>query len=349
MLRADAIDDYIRAELKRQGVPGMSLGVVRDGKTLKAEGYGLANVEHDVPAARHTVYQSGSVGKQFTAAAVMLLIEDGKLALEDPIALHLPGAPEAWNAITVRHLLTHTSGLGDYIGALDMRRDYSEDELLRKAYGIPPISPPGREWRYSNTGYMLLGVLVSKLSGKFYGEVLRERVFNALFMKTARVMSEADIVPNRAAGYRWADGALRNQEWVAPSINTSGDGSLYLSVDDLIKWNIALDSEAVLKKASLKKMWEPGRTADGKPTGYGFGWFIDEVHGHRRLHHGGAWQGFTSHVERYPDHRLAVIVLMNMAGPSKPGEPGGDPARIAAAVAALVEPALRGPTSRQSR
>jgi CubicO group peptidase (beta-lactamase class C family) len=334
--RADAVDDFVRNEMKQQKVPGLTLAVVRNGEVVKAEGYGLANVEHQVPARQETVYQSGSVGKQFTAAAVLLLVEDGKLQLDDPVSNYLPDAPESWKGVTVRHLLTHTGGIKEYTSVLNLRVDYTEDELLQKAFSFPVEFAPGEKWKYSNTGYAVLGILVSKVAGKFYGDVLQERVFVPLGMKTARIISEPDIIPNRAAGYHFVKGELKNQEWVAPRLNTTGDGSLYLTVDDFIKWDAALYTEKVLKKTSLDQMWTPARTNDGKATEYGFGWALGMVNGHKRIHHGGAWQGFTSYIDRYVDDKLTVIVLTNLA----PGRPGGNPGKIAAGVAALYEPEL---------
>jgi CubicO group peptidase (beta-lactamase class C family) len=204
---ADPIDDVIRAEMQKQEVPGLSVAVIKDGKVVKAQGYGFANLEHQVPAKRETVYQTGSVGKQFTAMAVMLLLEDGKLNLDDPISRHLPDVPAAWKDVTVRHLLTHTSGMiRDITGILNLRKDFTEKKLLKKLSSFPLDSPPGTKWDYSNVGYEVLGILVSKVAGKFYGDYLNERVFTPLEMKTARIISEADIIPNRAAGYEFVKG-----------------------------------------------------------------------------------------------------------------------------------------------
>src|SRR6185436_15001395 len=147
-----------------------------------------------------------------------------------------------------RNLLTHTSGIPDYTeGAIDYRRDYTEDEMARLAYPLPLEFVPGTRWSYSNTGYLLLGVVIHRASGTFYGDLLRQRVFRPLGMMTARVISEADIVPHRAAGYELVDGELKNQDWVAPSINTTADGSLYLSLQDYIAWDRGLRAGALLK------------------------------------------------------------------------------------------------------
>src|SRR5688500_208049 len=228
--QGDAIDAIVRDEMAAQRIPGMAVAVIRRGDIVKSQGYGLANVEHNVAVTPQTIFQSGSLGKQFTATAIMLQLQDGKLSLSDPLAKFFPG-PDTWRTITIRHLLTHTSGIPDYNdGMLDYRKDYSEDDLVKFAVSLPLDFVPGAEWKYSNTAYQLLGIIVGKVSGNFYGDVLRERVFEPLGMSTARVISEADIVLHRAAGYRLERGELRNQEWVSPSLNTTADGSLYLSL-----------------------------------------------------------------------------------------------------------------------
>lgn len=284
------VDQFITAEMARQRIPGVAVAVIRKGETLIANGYGLANVEHDVPVTPATIFQSGSVGKQFTAAAAMLLVEDGRLALSDPMTKFFADAPEHWKRITVRHLLTHTSGLPDYTAsAIDYRRDYTEDELLRFAYGLKVEFEPGARWNYSNTGYVVLGIVIHKASGQFYGEVLRERVFAPLDMKTARIITEEEIVPHRAAGYRLVRNELKNQEWVAPRLNTTADGSLYLSLRDMMAWEAGLRSRRVLKPESWKQMFTPVSLNSGRTYPYGFGWALQDFAGHRAQRHGGSW------------------------------------------------------------
>jgi CubicO group peptidase (beta-lactamase class C family) len=341
--RADEIDDLVKAAMTAQKVPGLTLAVVKDGKVRKVQGYGLANVEHEVPAKRETVYQSGSVGKQITAALILLLAEDGKLGLDDPVSKHLPGAPQAWKGVTVRHLLTHTSGIGDYEQApgFDLQKDFTDDQLLKLAFAVKPAAAPGARWAYSNTGYAVLGVLASKVGGKFYGDQLRDRVFTPLGMKTARIIDDAAIVPNRAAGYEFGVGGLRNQSWVSPTFNRTADGSLYVTIDDMIAWDAGLTAGKLLSKDSYAAMWTKVKTADGKEHDYGFGWQLGARNGHKRVHHGGAWQGFTTYIDRYPDDGLTVIVLCNLAPPFLSGvTPGGDPEKVASGVAALVVPEL---------
>lgn len=330
---AERLDALVEAERERQRIPGVAIAIVRGGELVRLRGYGLSNVEHQVAAKPETIFQSGSVGKQFTAAAVMLLVEDGKLALSDPVAKWLPNAPAAWAGITLRHLLTHSSGIPDYTEAtLDYRRDYTEDELVALAFGLKLEFEPGARWNYSNTGYVLLGIIVGKACSCFYGDLLAERVFGPLGMTTARVISEADIVPNRAAGYRLADGRLANQEWVAPKLNTTADGSLYLSVRDLVAWDRGLRRAAVLRPESWAQVYAPVRLNSGKSYPYGFGWEIDEIAGEKLHRHSGSWQGFEADFARYLGSDLTIAVLANLAD--------AEPRRFSEAIAGLLEPKL---------
>ncbi len=306
------IDTYIKAEMQRQQIPGLSLAVVRNGKIALVKSYGFSNVEHQVTVKPETVFQSGSIAKQFTATAVMVLVEEGKLSLDDKISKYFTDAPESWKSITVRHLLTHTSGMGDYPPDFDTRRDFTEDEYLAIIKAIPLAYRTGAKWDYSNLGYVTLGILIRKVTGKFYGDFLVERVFQPLGMTTARVISEADIVPNRAAGYRLVNGELKNQQWVSPSTNTTADGSLYLTILDLAKWDAALNTDKPLKQTSLAQMWTPIKLDDGARKAYGFGWGTDEIHNRRIVYHGGAWQGFKSFITRFPDDKLTIIFFANL-------------------------------------
>ena len=327
-----AVDAFVRAEIARQRVPGVAVAAVKAGKVLVSRGFGLANVEHQVPATDETIFQSGSVGKMFTSTAVMLLVEDGKIALSDPIVKFFPGAPASWRGITVRHLLTHTSGIADYANSLDLRKDYTEAQLTQMAFGMKPGFRPGEKWQYSNTGYLLLGFIVRKASGTFYGDMLAERVFKPLGMTTTTIISEADIVPHRASGYTLMKGELKNQSWVAPSLNTSADGSLYLSVKDLVAWDAGVRSGRVLKASSWALVFEPGRLNDGNAHSYGFGWVIGVRGGQPVYQHGGSWQGFKTHYARFARGDVSVIALANLTQ--------ADTATIVDGIAALIDPAL---------
>jgi CubicO group peptidase (beta-lactamase class C family) len=331
------VDAYVASQLREQRIPGVALAVMRDGSIVKATGYGLANVELDVPVSPGTIFQTGSVGKQFTATAIMMLVESGKLRLDDSIARYFPEAHAAWRGITVRHLLTHTSGIPDYggeedtmgKGIINFRQDYTEDQLIEKFAGLPLDFAPGSKWKYSNTGYVILGVLIHRVTGQFYGDFLSEHIFKPLGMTATRIISEADIIPHRSSGYRLVKGVLKNQEWVAPSLNTTADGALYTNVLDLAKWDASLYTTRLLSRASLDTMWTPVALSDGTTHGYGFGWGIRTVNGRRLLSHSGAWQGFTMNISRYIDDQLTVVVLTNL------DEDNSHPDRIAQGVAAL--------------
>jgi CubicO group peptidase (beta-lactamase class C family) len=311
----DAIDKYVQAEMARQKIPGLALLVSRSGRVVRAQGYGLANVELQVPVKPETIFQSGSMGKQFTASAVMMLVEEGKIGLEDPLTKFFPDAPAAWTQVTIRELLSHSAGFTDYPKNFDMRKDYTEAQVLKIVEAIPLAYTPGTRWSYSNLGYLTLGIVIHKVTGEFYGDFLQERIFRPLGMNTTRIISEADIVPNRSAGYRLVKGELKNQEWVAPTVNTTADGSLYFSIEDLAKWDAALYTDKLLKRSSLEQMWTVAKLKNGQPNSgdYGFGWFIEARNGHRIVEHEGAWQGFETDIVRELDDKLTVVVLDNLA------------------------------------
>lgn len=334
----DSIDAWAEALLQQRRIPGLALAIVHRGEVVKVKGYGLANVEHNVPTTPATVFQSASLGKQFTAAVVLLLAHDGKLALDDPIARYLSGTPAAWQSITIRHLLTHTSGIPDYESDstwMDFRRDYTDVELLRIFARHPPLFAPGDDWSYSNTGYVLLGMIIGAVTGAHWSEFARARIFRPLGMETARVISEDEIILNRAAGYEVVGGALKNQEWVSPSLNRTADGSLYLTVLDLAKWDAALYGTELLSDSLKQLMWAPVRLNDGTTASHGFGWFLLDQPGRRAVESDGAWQGFRSYFGRFVSDSLTVIVLANSTTL--------DPVRAGHALAALYRPSLGPP------
>jgi CubicO group peptidase (beta-lactamase class C family) len=347
------IDQYVKAEMEREHIPGLAVGIYSRGQILMAKGYGLANVELTVPVKPETIFQSGSVGKQFVSAAVMMLVEEGKIGLDDSIVKYFPNAPDTWKPIQVKNLLSHTSGLAEYEsddrtapnGPFYLRLDFTEDELLTKAEALPFDFKTGEKWAYRNTNYLLLGIMIHKVTGKFYADYLAERIFKPLGMNSTRLISEADIIPNRSSGYRWKDGKLLNQEWVSPTFNSTADGALYFNVLDVAKWDAALYGTSLLKQSSLEKIWTVFPLNDGKPNPghYGFGWRIDDVNGHKLIEHGGAWQGFTCDISRYVDDSLTLVVLTNLdAGHARPGQ-------FSKTIAGLVNPALTPPPPKEHK
>ncbi len=339
-----SIDTFIASEMARQKIPGMAVGIYSRGIILLAKGYGLANVELNVPVKPETLFQSGSVGKQFVSAAVMMLVEEGKISLDDSITKYFPDAPATWKSILIKNLLSHTSGLSEYEsgdrtgpkGAFYLRLDFTEDELATKIEALPIEWAPGDKWAYRNTNYVLLGIIIHKVTGKPYAEFLGEHIFKPLAMTSTRLISDSDIIPNRSAGYEIHDGQLKNQEWVSPTFNSTADGTLYFNVLDLAKWDAALYTTQLLKQASLDRIWSVYPLNDGKPNsaGYGFAWMIGDQNHHKRIEHGGAWQGFTCVISRYPEDSLTVVVLTNLdAGHVQPGI-------IAHVIAGMVAPPL---------
>ena len=274
-------------------------------------------MELAIPVRRTSLFQSGSLGKQFTAAAVLLLQERGRLSLGDPVAKYLPPGPAAWAPITVRQLLDHTSGVHDTEEdggeIFDLRREYDDGELVRILQSYPLNFPPGSRYKYSNSGYVLAGILVTRVSGMFYGDFLAREIFRPLGMRTARIISDADIIPNRAQGYIRTAGGIRNQAFASASLNATGDGSLYLSLDDWSVWITAMDHGALLSSASWSALWDRGRTSDGKLTNDGFVWTHVELQGHDILEFDGSWQGFRSSMERDPNSGFTVVLLANLA------------------------------------
>lgn len=330
----DDVDRFVSNFIQKKQVPGVALLVRQNGRIVKMQGYGLGNLEQSAPVISQTIFQSGSMGKQFTAMGVMILAERGKLNIDDLISKYLD-VPATWRGIKIRHLLTHTSGLGDYPESFDMRRDYTEDEIFKMVTAQPLNFAPGEKWSYSNLGFITLGVLIHKVSGQFYGDFLHDNIFVPLGMKT-RIINERDIIPHRAAGYVLRDGEFKNQEWVSPTVNTTADGSLYFTIEDLAKWDEALESGKLVSAATYKEMWSPVKLNDGTFADYGFGWRLGKApNGDPLIGHGGAWQGFATVIERYPKQHLTVVALSNRAG--------ADVSYVARHVAAMLQPEFATP------
>ncbi len=339
-----AIDSYVNAEMNRQHIPGATVGIFRHGNLVYSQGYGYANLEWQIKMRPDTIMQSGSVGKQFTATAVLMLVEQGKVGLEDSIRKYFPESPETWQAIKVKNLLSHSSGLAEYEtpergmpGAVfDLRADFSEDQLVKNAGTMPIDFAPGDKFAYSNTNYMLLGILIHRVSGQFYGDYMQDHIFHPLGMDSTHIISDRDIVKNRASGYEVEINNIKNQKYVSATFNSTGDGALYFNLPDLEKWDRAQYGEKILSSTVKQQMWTPFVLNDGKPNrgNYGFAFFINQVNGHRVIEHTGAWQGFTTMVSRYVDDGLTVVVLTNLDSDH------AYPENIERVVAGIVEPEL---------
>lgn len=311
-INADQVDEIVRAQLAERHIPGAAVAVIKNGKVIKMKGYGLASVEFNVPATPETVFEIGSVSKQITAAAVMLLVEDGKINLDEKISTYLPNTPEAWKDVTVRHLLTHTSGVKSYtsLGGFELSKRYKVGDFIKELSPQPLEFEPGSTYKYSNSGYSLLGYIIESASGKSYWEFLRERIFGPLKMTNTADRDPQFIIKNRATGYEWENGKLVGRDYNLTDLFSAG--AIVSTVADLAKWDVALRDETLLKTSSKNESWKPFILTNGKENSYGFGWNVGEFRGQRLVSHGGQTAGFAANLSRYRDADLDVIVLTNL-------------------------------------
>ncbi len=339
--RADQIDDFVRAELKRQGIPGAAIAVVRDGKITKAKGYGVADLDHNVPVTADTVFALASITKQFTATLIMILVEDGKVQLDDDIAEYLDAAPATWKGITVRHLLHHTGGLSplgrDFISLVRLPT-ISTAQMYAAARDDPIVGKPGERWEYSDVGYFLLGMIIERASGMSYEAFLRERILTPLGMSTARMADLNRPYPNLAKGYTLilTDGEreILNIRRDSQRGLTSHYG-LFGTARDLAKWDAALYNDSVINAARRQEMLTAARLNDGTTVPYGFGWNLGERNGYAYHYHSGITGTF---IMRVPGLRLTVVVLTNLGKWASGRSQGADAYMLAHAIAGMSEP-----------
>ena len=315
MVRARLVDAMF-AEFTAVGSPGAAVVVARGDSTIFARGYGLADVERGVAVTPATSFRLASVTKQFTAAAILSLVEDGRLGLDDRLGDLLEDVPGYARGVRVRHLLAHTSGVPDYEpivgpGEGPQLKDRDVLALLHRAREL--YFAPGTSWRYSNSGYALLALIVERRSGETFARYLRHRIFDRAGMPTAVAHEDGvDTVANRAYGYSRRAGAWSRTDQSRTSA-VLGDGGIYASAEELARWSAALDRHSVLSATSVALATTPVALASGERTHYGFGWFLDEFQGRRRQRHEGDSIGFRTAIQRYPDERLTVVVLANRA------------------------------------
>lgn len=326
---ADKVDEFIKAEMQKQNIPGVALAVIKDGKVIKNKGYGLANVETNTQVTNETVFKIGSISKPIIAMGIMLLVEEGKISLDDKVGKYLDGTPETWKDITVRNLLSHTSGIIREAPGFDPAKIQPDADVIKTVYQSPLVFAPGEKYQYCNVGYFSLAEIISKVSGKPWSEFLSERIFKTFGMNSTRTTTFDGIVPHRANGYAFANNKLANSE-VYIALRPSG--AFLSTITDLIKLENALNDTKFLKPETRKAMWTPFKLNDGKDSSYSLGWNITEVNGRKRIGHGGSLNGFKSFFARFVDDKLTVIVLTNLNEV--------DPSILANNVAAQYIPAL---------
>lgn len=312
---AAAADKLAAEALSETGAVGLSVAVARNGKVIVSKGYGLAEVEHGVRADGDSLFRMGSITKQFTAAAIMRLVEQGKLGLDDPITNYLPTYNAQGREITIRHLLTHSSGIKSYtelkrVMADEPEREFTHQEMLDMVQNEPLAFEPGAQVAYCNTGYYLLGMIIENVSGKDYCAYLQEEFFGPLGLTRTRCDSNTEIIKGRAQGYSVVGDTLVNDRGLATG-TTFAAGGLLASAHDLVVWADALARGKVVSLASYKLMSTPYELAGGRMSEYGFGMIIETLDGHTRISHGGNIFGFNSLLAHFPDDGLTVAVISN--------------------------------------
>jgi D-alanyl-D-alanine carboxypeptidase len=294
--------------------PGAAVIVVRDGKVVLRKGYGRANMELGVPIEPDMVFRTGSITKQFTAVAVLMLADQGKLALEDDITKFFPDYPTKGQKITVEHLLTHTSGIKSYTSLAEWiplwRKDMPTSEMIALFKDKPMDFAPGERYAYNNSAYFLLGAIIEKVSGQTYADFIEKNIFAPLGMKHSYYDDTARIIPRRVGGYSKGKDGFVNAAYLSTS-QPYAAGSLLSSVDDLALWDAALYTEKLLKQASFKRAWTSFKLNNGKATNYGYGWSIGSYEGHQLIEHSGGIPGFASYAIRMPNERVYVAALTN--------------------------------------
>ncbi|HET7433888.1 MAG TPA: serine hydrolase domain-containing protein [Thermoanaerobaculia bacterium] len=306
--------DAIAARYYKPDGPGAAVLVIKDGRTLLRKGYGLADLELRVPVTPDNIFRIGSLTKQFTTVAILQQVQRGNIKLDDAITKYLPNAPVRGKTVTIEHLLTHTSGIPSYTDQPKfwetMREDRKPEELLAIAKDVPPDFDPGTSWHYDNSGYILLGMLLEKVTGTPYADYMRKQVFEPAGLKHTDYDVNDKVIVNRAHGYSRSHG-----EWInAPYISMTtpyAAGALISTVDDLARWNDALAEGKLVDPKLLARAQTSYRLSDGTMTGYGYGWGMRTYEGHRIVEHGGGINGFQSYALAMPDDHIYVVVLAN--------------------------------------
>jgi D-alanyl-D-alanine carboxypeptidase len=342
----DAVDDSVRSEMKSQSIPGLALGIVRHGRLVKGEGYGIADLDNDVPVTIDTVFEVASITKQFTATLIMMLVEQGRLRLEDKVNGFLADPPEAWRDITIDQLLTHTAGLaplGDDFRSMVWTTSVKTASLYAAAKADAMSSAPGEKYVYSDVGYFLLGMVIEKVTGQRYQDALAQRILNPLGMTSSRMLDHRRPLKHLARGYTlYTNPATAAPETVnirrVIDVELASHFGLFSTVKDLVKWDAALYTDRLLKPSSLERMWTPARLNDGSRTDYGFGWELSARRGHKIVGHSGIT---GTYILRVPDVALTVVVLTNLGRWASQPSRGAQARKIALETAELVEPGLR--------
>jgi D-alanyl-D-alanine carboxypeptidase len=334
---AGQIESLLQSEMQAHHVVGMTCLVIKNGRSVTRFFAGSANLEWPSRVDADTEFEIGSVSKQFAAASILLLIQDGKLSLDDNITKFFTNAPAAWKDIKVRNLLSHTSGIRNYDGldGFELRQHLTQAQFIERLAAQPMTFAPGEKWSYCNSGYNLLGYIVENVSGKNYWDFLQERIFTPLQMTHTTRRDPWQVIPHRATGYVFNNGVQTVRDYDITDLFAAG--AIVSTIGDLAKWDAALINNTLLKESSRDVWWTPallnnGNAIDnnrhGEPGSYGFGWFISTVNGHRNIGHSGITSGFSAANELFPDDRLVIIILSNTDEGTFAGEVANKVARV---------------------
>ena len=309
----DNIDSFITTQMKQQGIIGLSVGIIKEGKIIKAKGYGLANIETNSPASEKTVYKMASVSKQFIATAIMQLVQEGKLKVTDPVSKFIKNAPAKWRSITIRHLLNHTSGVAVEPPGFDGMKPQADSIYIKSAFKDSLAYPTGSKFEYSNFGYFILADIIRIVSHLSFPEYMKKYIFEEAGLTNTRTTSLEAIIPERAAGYlrKGADTILNAPNY--PALRPSG--AFLSNINDLLKWEMVMQQNKLLTQKSWSQMWtdtiKTPLTMDNETICYGYGWMTNKVNGKQFVHHAGSLPGFKSVYFRYIEDKTAIIILTN--------------------------------------
>lgn len=335
--RADEIDRYLARERAIYQVPALVVGIIRGGHLVDSRVLGLANVELNVPASSRHVFEIGSISKQFTAYALLMLLEKGDVDLQSPVGRYLSELPSPWAKPTLHQLMGHISGLPDLESAFSYgvyRETPTDEEFLKRLLSLPIASPPGEKWSYSNTNYWLLARVIERVSGKTYAQFMRDHVFAPLGMTSTRSALPSQILKGRASGYHLIDDRLENRDAMQP--NTSrGLGDIASTLADMARWEQEQRAPRLVRPATAQLARQPVKLNDGSATEYGYGWFMEQALPLPALRHAGGTAGFTADYVRVPGRDLAIVVFANCFCA---------PASMAIRIARLSDSALHGPS-----
>ncbi len=313
--------------------PGAAVIVTQNGEPIFRKGYGMANLELAVAIRPDMIFRIGSITKQFTAVAILMLMEEGKLKLEDSLEKFIPDYPVHGHSITVEHLLTHTSGIQGFTELPEFEKQQVQDRTTQEMLDFFKYRPmefaPGRRWNYNNSAYYLLGVIIEKVSNLSYIDFLQQRIFNPLGMSHTYYDTHAQIIPNRASGYTRQGDQVINDAYISMTQPFSA-GALASNVDDLAIWDEALYTDKLVSQSSLQRAWTPYRLLDGEPVHYGYGWALHDFHGHAWVAHGGGINGYLCYAVRLPQEHIYIAILTNTTAPLRGPEEVGS---LAAAIA----------------